>query len=1317
MATEDVPKLSNLIVPLKLDAFVFNSGVCDGGPEDAKIAPITQPNYTFLRIDEFVAQNDVLNHVDLHKTTPPRYNSRFTNLGTRETRHERVGVYIHWMIPRAYRAGAAATNSVPGQPPAEGNADNTAPVFRAVPTRWLVIRTLDKDYLLKEAVIPEMQGWIVESDRLHDIDDLGSKVDLQVDVSPYVVGTENINTQAEVFIGWKEDALGWTEKLDIPRVRPLNVLSSSNPLFADYQPHNSNVFSMVDNFACTLGGVKSYLTHATASYFVVGWHSIGEQDLMAAPAAPAPRSKLQDRLNACLMEFDPTAPDVGDWLNSTEPAQVLCHGAMYDVVWDIKDKPVKLPADILSHHINEKLPVAMGTTPLDSLLAFIQAHKDTDPTDIKKLEEDLIAIQALLIAQDDGVDAQREAVDMLTNQNYERIDGGTHFFFSSTDDEKKPAKPSDDDINALANLNRMRLAVDTQERTVRRLRWDMFAMWWKYISNIENQQHGQDGSIHKDVTDLTDKLNGLIASIEQLKLDADVVEKGLPQAEPGVLPSAYQQRDPTLLVGGIQAGWPHDFLKNLRVRLRTHIIPGDRARITEAWDDFLEAVIPKLPAGLQDSAKDLVNEFLVLGPAGRLEKAPAGKLLPLYHDKDKTTEEAWRDTWCGQPWFPLFLEWEAEYTHIPFNLWSLEEQTSRQSTERKLRYGIPEGTNLKGLADQRTVSGRVLILPQPNFSLQSRLDQLFDATPKAILDKYLSKDDRVQLQEGLYKLSFVSAPLAGFTDHLLTRVQGSHIKPNTRPPGEKPQPIGEVITVGRDVGFTDKQLDLIGRESDLTPYGTLVQTPKEYCAFKPVTHGQMRFTKLNIFDKFGQAIHAIDPSIAARSPPIYPCVSEFYACQSMQGQPGVANTVSTLPDEPGLCEFIQLPPQINQFSRLNSAFVMKTTRGGEEYWKPMDEWENPVWGWVVINYAEHGIQLFLPDGTFYRAVRAGGRGGATASPTWLPFGRPTHDTGDLKQLDRLVEELGDPDYLQGFVDMINEASRNGPAAPSAYAQFLSSVVGKPLALVNMGWSLELAVDAYTNQSTLDKNTPERPLLSGYDFPIKFGDKDRVFDGLVGYFNKSRKPDKEGDLDLSHIFTYSKVKPPAKSPLTIIEKDNYPRFKPFWVNPEKNTADNIAAAHNQRLQIFGALIDPFTPVHGYSSFLPTQALKLPPWTWHSALSKMTAFFHMGPMMVTEGIPMYDKDFKLESNYDLKKIKPPIATVPIPALGLADWNWLQPYIDTTDETEKDGRVFMALGLGKLDNRPRFEKSPYSAIEGYLQLKRPLEPEKSEAPATVA
>ncbi|KAM0188483.1 hypothetical protein ACHAPI_010590 [Fusarium lateritium] len=277
---------------MKLNAFVFNQDVCDGGELDAKIAPITQPNYTFLRPKDYLLQNDLLDAVDLANATPPNRNMRLMDLGTGKIRKERLGVYLHWILPRLYRSGSAATPAVALRATATAAVDDpTAPQFRSVPTRWLVIHTLDKNTIKPASAqdfVNPVEGWVVESDRMRQIDDLPGNIDLQVDVSPYVLSNsekagatdqELLEKQAEVFIGYKESAKTWHESHSTDDQIDLNVLNSSNQLFPDYQPHNSNAFSVLDNFSYkNENGTIQALIDAIANYYILGWHSKSVDD-------------------------------------------------------------------------------------------------------------------------------------------------------------------------------------------------------------------------------------------------------------------------------------------------------------------------------------------------------------------------------------------------------------------------------------------------------------------------------------------------------------------------------------------------------------------------------------------------------------------------------------------------------------------------------------------------------------------------------------------------------------------------------------------------------------------------------------------------------------------------------------------------------------------------------------------------------------------------------------------------------------------------------------------------------------------------------
>ena len=271
---------------------------------------------------------------------------------------------------------------------------------------------------------------------------------------------------------------------------------------------------------------------------------------------------------------------------------------------------------------------------------------------------------------------------------------------------------------------------------------------------------------------------------------------------------------------------------------------------------------------------------------------------------------------------------------------------------------------------------------------------------------------------------------------------------------------------------------------------------------------------------------------------------------------------------------------------------------------------------------EQGLQIFFPDGTFYREVRLGGPKGTATSLKWLPFDPPSTNS-NTTQLDNLLKRLSDKDYLQGFFDMINDSiASNQVAAPGSYATFSSAIIGKPVAMVNVGWSLELADTENLNWSTVNTKGPDRHLLltNGspvYEFPVKIGDYDRSYDGLIGYFPTKA----DCSIDLSTLYTYytPDKKPSPTDPRILIstQGDQFPRFMPFYDLVGK--AGGPVLDPTVHMQVFGTIMDPFLPVHAYSAILPNVALKLPDWTVQDALKKITAFWHIGPLIVPTDVP--------------------------------------------------------------------------------------------------
>lgn len=471
------------------------------------------------------------------------------------------------------------------------------------------------------------------------------------------------------------------------------------------------------------------------------------------------------------------------------------------------------------------------------------------------------------------------------------------------------------------------------------------------------------------------------------------------------------------------------------------------------------------------------------------------------------------------------------------------------------------------------------------------------------------------------------------------------------------------------------------------------------------------------------------------SEPLYPCISDYYEPQAVDLKDGTKAANTVFKNAGSKCEFIQLPPQINQSSRLNAHFVVysgdddEAAKKPKPYFRPANEWENPIWGWVVLNYADQGIQLFLPDGAFYREVRFGGPGGVITDPKWLPFAPDPNlpPVANTAQLDALVVRLGNPEYAKGFWYMLSAAVDQMAPAPSAYAEFLSSIVGRPLALANMGWSLELEGTPLQNESTSTNRAVKNPPIhlipetpgdkNSYEFQVKLGDRFREYDGLVGYFDANPAPDpakkRTDELILDKVKTYFAGQQSQVENLTPISNDNYPKLKPFCarqfngskeVEPDDYTDERV-----RQLQIFGAIFDPFTPIHGYSSLLPIRSLQLPPWTWQDAMQNMTAFFHAGPLTLTGDVGDYDNK---PLTTEMVKSRPS-RNAALPSLSEGEWSWLQPFVDPNNGAELP--VYNAFGIEAKGNplTPGFQQGPYTAIEGFLQLRTPILQDKQKAP----
>ncbi|GAW19372.1 hypothetical protein ANO14919_088580 [Xylariales sp. No.14919] len=1373
-------------LPVKLDAYMLNASACGDFP-DATLAPLAQPNFTFLRLDSALMEPDVLPYHDLHNASPAADNPRVTDLAMGTPRLERQGVYLHWMLPRIYRSGIQ-------QKTVENRDSLKTPKYRSAPDRWLIVRRLIPGSFQPADVVSSgrmkwVDAWLVESNRVRNITEFDDEIDIELECAPFVMGNDStaLEAQAEIFIGAKTPFTQWIEKrtsINDPAFVPLDVVGAANPLFADFTPHNPNVFSILDNFAYKDSrGNVSYLTQATASYYVVGWHSLSQEDSLRNLSGSALSTVFRE-------SFLVLEEDDGVNLDELPPVRAVCHGAMYKVRYQSAGmEDIKVPA----HEAARKLadpnshPVTVGTTPIDAILAYIRAHRGS----ATETEVDLLNLETLLLKQEDDIDSQQEALDMLAANNYlPAKDNGSQWYFSAAHANNTIEnvqtrtqdifQPSLEQQKNLARANDAQFALDITTRQLRAARWELFSKWWKFCSDaslvtrvgidaLASETRAQ-ADLVRSLQDKEAALTELLGEACQLLFDESL---GKSMIQKGSADPFHRQNDPTILIPGIKNPWPVDWLEPLKVRLASQLGVGGWSTIPNGWQniqDVAEAgILSKLPIDIQDAASMLVREFFNLHPKDdspdqTQTQGQLSTILPLYHDHESSTHGITsgissggdgRDQWNKtQPYFPLLLEYEARYYHLEWCNWEFGTPNidPPPGAPHRVRYGLKDKVVVQGSTeDERVVSGRIIILPQPGFVLKSNIQRLFDATAIEDLPQGLRTDaEKAALLAEVQQLQYLSASMSGFMDHLVTLLNGTHIKPSVRLPGQPLRPLRAAVTQGETIGFGDAEISLMDIETTKTPYSDYVPFPNDSIdPLKPVTHGQFKFTRLDIFDKWGQAISAINPAPAVTIPPLYPALSEYFHPQRLRSDRNKANTVG---DDPyGHSQFGQYPPAINQDARVNVEFMFfdKDT----EVWRPCTEWESPIWGFLVVNYAEFALQIFLPDGSFYREVRLGGPSGAAEIPAWRPFAPPAIEDKDTDlasqypQLDRLLDNFRrDPSYLNAFIQTINASLRSVPHTPDQYAEFLNAIVGRPLALANAAFSLELSEPPITSQSTSSGYHPQpsQRKIVDYEFPVKIGDKDRVFDGLIGYFESqpgavadSVPPGKE--LIYDSLMTYFDSGTPAT---TTITKSNYPVLRPYHVSATElniDTAnpgsdDNVRSTaemrrkHVSRMTMIGALMDPFSAVHLYTGIQPVASLRLPGWSLQAAMERMTAFFHIGPLLVTDATTIrYDATKVLTPNYNLaaltevKDIPPPDATgdaavpkpagVAIPAMKSAEWNFLAPFVvrkqaeeGETGPGEKETR-WNPFVIRESVLQPGFEKAPYTAIEGYLQLKHPI------------
>ena len=131
------------------------------------------------------------------------------------------------------------------------------------------------------------------------------------------------------------------------------------------------------------------------------------------------------------------------------------------------------------------------------------------------------------------------------------------------------------------------------------------------------------------------------------------------------------------------------------------------------------------------------------------------------------------------------IEWEGVYYHVDCSgdKWAVKNRPSPLGhPESAYRYApnlkLSDDPDCK--EDQRSVSGRLALLPKPVFNLEAIVRQVLEKVPKSpaasATDSNVPVSPDLDFKQ-LRSIRSLSGPLTGLTPHLMTKCVGLHVKP------------------------------------------------------------------------------------------------------------------------------------------------------------------------------------------------------------------------------------------------------------------------------------------------------------------------------------------------------------------------------------------------------------------------------------------------------------------------------------------------------------------------------------------------------------
>jgi hypothetical protein len=1084
-----------------------------------------------------------------------------------------AGVHLHWAVPAALSHGTAA----------EGSEDVD---FAIAPNRWLVAR-IAAGADGSEPI--SLTAWIVESDRQWDGDPALDAGDPNRRSRPVPVVDQDGQTvprlgRVTALADWQE--VPAAARVEGDRVKRHTAIGFGIPTFSSAYPHAPNVFGLWDGLTDRLpAGV------ATVGYLVAGWHSDPADD---------PLSQLQ--VTADTKPADALAAATGWTLAGRAiPPRSLCAGAV-----------VGVPADLADSHFAARsapVDVAVGSSGAEAFAALL-AHRDLaggqPPAggDAAALEFALALLQEGLLERlhqpGGGLDHCR---DQLHTARFEAVAGGRQWTLErstpATDPSTSTVTVQASDLSsaaresgaplppalaaALDELNDRQAAADLAERTVAGLRSQLYADWCKYME-IAYGRAGSTPTADDAQGFLNDEMAALDQATSQLaqaRADADAKQRELAEAagsgwvlSDGPAPRFWQPVEPVALLAGPDLERPDRYGRagqvrfpfTLAVRSDAQLVSSlslQQPSVTLAAGDLPAAALAATPFAPELGA--LLAETMLLDPsaapalaalaARKAGSAPSPALTAAVTAAQAAASAAGPPELAfarwAQPWIPLMLEWEIEYTPDPGANGRLDSYPAGLLDDYRLdptaREMVAPATAQPAAATQM-FAGKVLLSGNVTLPLRGFVKDYLTAHPDDPDAEALRAVD-ADLGSGL-----LAQALSGLGAAFLMREQTLQL------PVDDPAAHDEPLM--REFSRTEVA-ERVAEANDLAVL------PGN--AYTPLRAGTAKLSRLRVVDAFGQVRELPKPLSYVRA-------------------------ASATPPHGTDAAAIWLPPRLQQGARLMFRWISATGDVVESSHPAT----SPVCGFLLFNSVDDSLALYDADGTALGSLNVVAPRWRNAPKDGVAIDQPIDQAlaavnAHLRAFALSIYERSDgSEFLQALLDSIDATLTNVATGTAIGAGSTAALVGRPLALVRASLDLELLGSPALDQSweafaaavSSPGSSRREAGILGVEVAVQLGDLNAIDDGLVGYFH---------DADYGTFLAPAApaggagVRAPAPADLVV------------------RAAPDVAPA------LVTMIVDPAAGVHATTGLLPRKRIAIPPAMYAPALRSMSVSFEVTPAL--------------------------------------------------------------------------------------------------------